>query len=139
MLLLVQLRDSVLLECDAGKRAAYHFLTGGVLAARRRLLARLCLVREELGVAAADMGAGVEAFDEARSTYQRLLPQGAAAFIKELLAVSQPERRCGCAPWCCTSSQPLQRCRAAVHLLTELMTFGSHVVVAYWLQRFCRR
>ena len=67
------------------------------LAAYRRLLARLCLVREELGVAAADMGAdaeGTKGFDEARSTYQRLLPQGAAAFIKELLAVSQPGRRC---------------------------------------------
>lgn len=59
-----------------------------------RLLARLCLVREEIPIAAAGLPAEKqEEVSKQRSTYQRLLPQGTAAFIKELLAVISTEKR----------------------------------------------
>ena len=63
----------------------------------RQLLARLCLVREELAVVAeaiSDLHPG-EARDyaEARAAYQKLVPLGTAAFLKELMPVTSPERR----------------------------------------------
>jgi hypothetical protein len=70
-------------------------LAGGP-GAYRRLLAKLCLIREEVGAAAAraglldDPGSDYVAMQR---QYQKLLNQGAAAFLKELLAVSDPQRR----------------------------------------------
>ena len=59
-----------------------------------RLLARLCLAREEILIAAASLPAEQQAeVAKQRSAYQRLLPQGTAAFIKELLAVTSTEKR----------------------------------------------
>ena len=61
----------------------------------RRLLARLCLLREEIDAAATSLGlyeAGSE-YCESLEVYRRLLPQGAAAFLNALLPVSRPEKR----------------------------------------------
>lgn len=66
---------------------------------RRQLLSRLCLVREELAVVAADIGgtnpAQAREYAEARAAYQKLVPMGTAAFLKELFPVGSVERRCG--------------------------------------------
>ena len=61
----------------------------------RQLLARLCLIREELSVVASDEGSstGTSDFEEAKMTHQRLIPQGTAAFVKEMLGVSSKEKR----------------------------------------------
>lgn len=61
----------------------------------RQLLARLCLIREELSVVATDEGSsgGASDFEEAKVTHQRLIPQGTAAFVKEMLGVSSKEKR----------------------------------------------
>ena len=64
---------------------------------RRQLLARLCLVREELAVVAEDISdwdpAEAHEYAEARAAYQKLVPLGTAAFLKELVPVTSPERR----------------------------------------------
>ena len=61
----------------------------------RQLLARLCLIREELSVVAAGQGSDASGSDfaEAKVTYQRLIPQGTAAFVKEMLGVSSKDKR----------------------------------------------
>ncbi|CAL8469850.1 g9392 [Coccomyxa elongata] len=62
----------------------------------RQLLARLCLIREELSVVATDedgSSGGASDFEEAKVTHQRLIPQGTAAFVKEMLGVSSKEKR----------------------------------------------
>ena len=106
-------------------------MTGAELSAEyppacRQLLARLCLLREELGVAAADVDSAQGAeYAETRSTHQRLLPQGAAAFIKELMAVSSAEKRCDAwrsssAPVCLKCPQQAgkpARCIPNIHIL----------------------
>ncbi len=67
------------------------------------LLARLCLAREELSVVAGERGL----LDDARSDFaqmvtghQSVLPQGAAAFVKELISVDSTQRRCAAAGLC---------------------------------------
>lgn len=62
----------------------------------RRLLAKLCLIREEIAAAATRAGL----YDDPSSDYAamqrqyfKLLNQAAAAFLKELLAVPDPLRR----------------------------------------------
>ncbi len=81
-------------ECrafESYKGVALHF----VWLCCRQLLARLCLVREELSVVAAEQGSDSSGSDfaEAKVTYQRLIPQGTAAFVKEMLGVSSKDRR----------------------------------------------
>ena len=70
---------------------------------RRQLLSRLCLMREELAVVAGDIGethpAQAREYAEAKAAYQKLVPMGTAAFLKELMPVNSIERRCG-APGC---------------------------------------
>jgi hypothetical protein len=62
-----------------------------------QLLARLCLVREEIGVAAAKLPSQQqEELAETQRTHGKLLPQGTLAFIKELLPVSSAEKRWDC-------------------------------------------
>ena len=63
----------------------------------RILLARLCLAREELSVVAAERGLldnPRSDFAEMAAAHQAVLPQGAAAFIKELMNVVSAQRRC---------------------------------------------
>ena len=56
-------------------------------------------MREELAVVASEIAGTntVEAreYAEARAAYQKLVPMGTAAFLKELFPVGSPERRCG--------------------------------------------
>ncbi|CAL5227265.1 g10195 [Coccomyxa viridis] len=63
----------------------------------RQLLSRLCLVREELAVVAAEIEqtnpAQAREYAEAKAAYQKLVPMGTAAFLKELIPVGSPERR----------------------------------------------
>ena len=61
----------------------------------RRLLARLCIVREEIDLAAGELGLlEVDSdYHKLMTATWRLLPLGPAAFIKDLLAVSSPEKR----------------------------------------------
>eukprot|EP00884_Botryococcus_braunii_P005562 jgi/Botrbrau1/15006/Bobra.0018s0105.1 len=62
----------------------------------RRLLAKLCLIREEIAAAATRAGLYDDAgsdYSVMQRQYHKLLNQGAAAFLKELLAVSDPQRR----------------------------------------------
>ena len=80
------------------------WLPHGVTALRasccRVLLARLCLAREELSVVAAERGLldnPRSDFAEMAAAHQAVLPQGAAAFIKELMSVVSAQRRCACA------------------------------------------
>ncbi len=60
------------------------------------------MVREELSAVAAHLGEGDKKADreyaETKSTYERLIPQGTAAFVKELLKVGTPDKRCVCLP-----------------------------------------
>jgi hypothetical protein len=64
----------------------------------RQLLARLCLVREELAVVVDQIRdshpADAVEYAEARAAYQRLVPMGTAAFLKELIQVTAVDRRC---------------------------------------------
>ena len=57
------------------------------------------MVREELAVVASEIGetnpAQAREYAEARAAYQKLVPMGTAAFLKELFPVGSPERRCG--------------------------------------------
>jgi len=56
------------------------------------------LVREELAVVADDIGnthpAQAREYSEAKIAYQKLVPMGTAAFLKELMPVASAERRC---------------------------------------------
>ena len=56
-------------------------------------------MREELAVVASEIGetdpAQAREYAEARAAYQKLVPMGTAAFLKELFPVGSPERRCG--------------------------------------------
>lgn len=58
----------------------------------------MCLIREEIAAVAAEIGQAKEDVDreytETKSTYERLIPQGTAAFVKELLKVGRPDKRC---------------------------------------------
>lgn len=60
-----------------------------------QLLAKLCLVREEIDAAAGELGLLEETstYYDMMSTTWRLLPLGPAAFVKELLHVALPEKR----------------------------------------------
>lgn len=61
----------------------------------RQLLGRLCIIREELSVVSASQDSDSSEFEEAKKTYQRLIPQDTAAFVKEILSVSSRDRRHG--------------------------------------------
>lgn len=54
-------------------------------------------MREELAVVAEDISdwdpAEAHEYAEARAAYQKLVPLGTAAFLKELVPVTSPERR----------------------------------------------
>ena len=98
-------------ECSAGvllgalrSSQSTPWLPQGFTALRasgcRVLLARLCLAREELSVVAAERGLldnPRSDFAEMAAAHQAVLPQGAAAFIKELMGVVSAQRRCACA------------------------------------------
>ena len=59
-----------------------------------QLLARLCLVREEIGVAAVKLPSQQQQeLADTQRTHGKLLPQGTLAFIKELLPVTSAEKR----------------------------------------------
>ena len=68
------------------------------LLVHRQLLARLCLVREELAVVGDQISdshpADAVEYAEARAAYQKLVPMGTAAFLKELIPVTSGDRRC---------------------------------------------
>jgi hypothetical protein len=58
----------------------------------------MCLIREELAVVAADALQGSRdlesEYTETKSVYERLIPRDTAAFVKELLTVAKPDKRC---------------------------------------------
>ncbi len=61
----------------------------------RRLVARLCLIREEIDEAAEELhqnNSKSEYFDMMTTSF-RLLPMGNAAYIKEVLGVPSAEKR----------------------------------------------
>jgi len=61
----------------------------------RRLLVRLCLVREEIDLAAQSLGQTQlgQQYHDMLTTSFRLLPMGPTAYIKELVTVSSEEKR----------------------------------------------
>lgn len=63
--------------------------------AYRRLLVRLCLVREDIDEAAKQLqeAEAVSLYHDMMTTSFRLLPMGNAAYIKEVLGVPNPDKR----------------------------------------------
>ncbi len=66
-------------------------------------------------------------YAEAKAAYQKLVPMGTAAFLKELIPVGSPERRCGI-----TSHRRIQRMLYQPHAfrLLKSRVAGSHQHVA---------
>lgn len=61
----------------------------------RSLLAKMCIVREEVDEAASELGMLEigSPYHSLMSASWRLLPMGPSAFIKELVPVSSPDKR----------------------------------------------